>query len=285
MLLAKKEFLHLTKVILSTEWIKDDLDKVDAFSHLLLEECENLEQQNLIIDLIGRFTVINADEYRELKKELCKEIESLYDENKTQIVAATADSNADSGQSLLYSLKSAFPTWDKHLLVNRYDHSLKEFEKKSGIHNNIVLIDDFIGSGRTMIGRIRSIMHVYNQKGYNPTISVKVIASTEEGLANLQQQYPNISITSFKTLKKGIDDFYSDQILEINTIAMNALEDKLSQVYEDRPLPKFGYNNAQALFFIQDVNTPNSVFPVFWWKYTIVDEKRPVLLKRAMADA
>lgn len=46
---------------------------------------------------------------------------------------------------------------------------------------------------------------------------------------------------------------------------MIALEAGLSQEHGKIKLPSLGYNGAQAAYCREQANTPNSVFPVFWW--------------------
>ena len=56
-------------------------------------------------------------------------------------------------------------------------------------------------------------------------------------------------------------------------------------MFGDRHLHSLGYSDGQIALAIQDVNTPNNVLPIFWWKYYRDMSKRPVILHRAMVDA
>ena len=62
------------------------------------------------------------------------------------------------------------------------------------------------------------------------------------------------------------------------------LELKLAQWINDKELYKysFGYGNAEALYTMEGCsgNTPNSVFPVFWWLFDLKEKKRSTLLTR-----
>lgn len=66
---------------------------------------------------------------------------------------------------------------------------------------------------------------------------------------------------------------------------MRTIEGKLSQSHNYRALPSLGYGELQVALSIESKNTPNNVFPIFWWKYYSNYTVRDVLLHRAMDDA
>lgn len=66
---------------------------------------------------------------------------------------------------------------------------------------------------------------------------------------------------------------------------MYKLEDKLSKVYEGRKLPRLGFSRAESLYSREGGNTPNNVFPVFWWPFLETRKQRKVMFIRAMGDA
>ena len=66
---------------------------------------------------------------------------------------------------------------------------------------------------------------------------------------------------------------------------MDELEDNLSQNYNGKELPKYGYGKVESLYAREDGNTPNSVFPIFWWPFYKNQNVRVTLLTRAMRDA
>lgn len=277
-------FDFLFKATLNHPWLAD---KSDELYHLLNTDCKTPEEQDLIQDIIEKFTYIDTQRYRQLIASLTTEITSdmtLKDEN-TQIVAMSGDSNADSAQAVLHSLKPQLQTkfWEKHILVNRFD-KVPEILKSNKNHTNIILIDDFLGSGQTVLGRVRTIKkRLEDKKIDNYKIQVKVLVSTEFGLQAVRDSGTEASAQC--TIKKAIDDFHPAHEAEHKRELMRAIEKNLSQEHNGKQLPSLGYGGAQAAYYRQDANTPNNVFPVFWWPYNAERRARPVLLTRAMADA
>ena len=88
-----------------------------------------------------------------------------------------------------------------------------------------------------------------------------------------------VDVFSAITLRKGISQHFLDDDLYSARERMRALEGRLSPQIDDEPLPTFGYGQAEALFST-DGNTPNSVFPVFWWPHSVDGKRRRTILTR-----
>lgn len=75
-----------------------------------------------------------------------------------------------------------------------------------------------------------------------------------------------------------------DKDLELSISNMKDLESKLAQqkTYYELSNYSFGFNGAEALYSLDGCkwNTPNSVFPIFWWPRLFDDKPRQTLLTR-----
>lgn len=197
-----------------------------------------------------------------------------------------ADSAPDSSQNILYYLKRALQQkgWEEHLMINRFGLSYKEFSRNGSKHKNIFLIDDFIGSGQTVTGRVNAIKKPYLEKNIQDiSIKVRTLAATEKGLERIREE--GIDASALIILKKAIDDFHDAGEAETRRAAMKKIEEKLSTSYKGREMPSLGYGEAQVAYYIEDTNTSNNVFPVFWWPINNNGEKRNTILIRATGDA
>ncbi len=262
-------------------------DKFEALDHLLYEECSNNETRSLLIDLIKRFEFLDNERYQILMRQMAMEIvtEPELHEQSTLIAAMSVGSGADSGQAIIYSLKALLPElkWGRHTLINDALQACKTFNKHAPL-KDIILVDEFVGTGQTVIGRIKAIKAQFlNLKRDDFTVRVKVIASTETGIANIEAE--GISITSQVIVKKGITDYYDGHAAQEGIKLMLNLEGVLSKEYEGREMPTMGYGKAEALYYRKDTNLPNSVFPIFWWAEYSNKKLRNTLLIRAMRDA
>ena len=68
-------------------------------------------------------------------------------------------------------------------------------------------------------------------------------------------------------LRRGISDVYEGNELVARTQSMTEIEELLGKSFKGRNLAtyNFGYKRSEALFSLEAHNTPNNVFPIFWW--------------------
>ncbi|WP_407298979.1 phosphoribosyltransferase-like protein [Morganella morganii] len=263
------------------------MNKQDILEHLLYDECNDDETRELLIELINRFEYLDTDRYQELMRLITLEIvtEPELHEKSTLIAAMSIGSGVDSGQAIIYSLKVLLQEqqWTGHLAINDAMQACKTFNKNAQLHD-IILVDEFVGSGQTVLGRVKAIKEQFkNSKIDSFTIRVKVLAATMSGILNVRSQ--GIDITSQIIIKKGISDFYPEEESLRKIDLMVNIEEILSKEYNERALPSLGYGQAEALYYRKDTNLPNSVFPIFWWSEYKNKKKRNTLLIRAMGDA
>lgn len=280
--MEQSEFNILFDICMKHQWLSE---KKEALSHLLFIDCEDVETRNIVMQLIDKIKYIKDVEYSSLLKCLAENIiQTESDPCKVQIVAMTGDSGADSAQAVIYTLKSilAQKDWDGYLFVNRYDHSYKESSRKGFNHTKIILVDNFIGSGDTVLGRIQRLKSQYGTQQIE--ICVKVVFCTEFGKARLESEGVEVYVVH-ELLKKVIDSFYDINEANLFKEKIRNIESKFLEMFGDRCLHSLGYSDGQIALAIQDVNTPNNVLPIFWWKYYKDMSKRPVILHRAMVDA
>jgi len=263
---------------------------VDHLSDILNNECTDNESQSMILEMIERFTHLSTSIYSQKLRQLAKLIvDENADPKSVQIVAMTADYSPDSGQRVLYDLKPIFEelNWRGYTGVNIYNQSLKEYKRKMSSNSKIkiIVVDEFVGSGASVIGRYNDIKKIYSDSN-NPVvldIEFKVLASTIVGEDRILMK--GINFKSMINVDRGLSDHYKDSELDRKRILMLKLESLLSDSYNGRQMPSFGYGGVEALYSREMGNTPNSVFPIFWWKFLKDNTVRRTMLNRAMDDA
>lgn len=249
----------------------------------LLEECTYERQQSLVIELLSNFEFLD---YLKMKQLLERTIFQIFNEwglsdNNTQIVAMTYDDSADSGQSLLWSLQPLLAQENKHpKLVNRVGSAIRHLEQ----YPNIVLFDEFAGTGSTVANRVKQIRadvdNVMKNKKWDFEVSIRAIVLV--GMESTRNTFEslNIDYCCFNWLKKGIAQNYAGVALKKAYKDMLRLESYLANEDCDKPLPSLGYGRAEALYYHEGGNLPNSVFPVFWWPKSYNGENRMPLFFR-----
>ncbi|MDD1794338.1 hypothetical protein LRP50_14460 [Enterovibrio sp. ZSDZ42] len=277
-----KIIFNLTK---KQPWLQE---KTNELEKLLFSDCQTADEQELILELLERFTHVSGEKFIELINTLVEDIATDPDleDSTTQIVAMTGDYNADSAQFVTYALKMPLERvkWREHITVTNFQRAYKEFNKHGKRHKNLILVDEFVGSGRTIVGRVAQIKKIFRENGIEDlNIKVKTIAASSVGLEKAREE--GINLTSYLVIEKGISEHYELAEVPRKLALMDRLESILSTAYNDRNLPKLGYGETESLYTRDEGNTPNSVFPIFWWPYFQDQTERATILIRAMGDA
>jgi len=218
-----------------------------------------------------------------------KEITIRFKQEDTLVVATAIDSSIDSSHTVLYEMKPKFKEygWNNlDSLSNLSKIGSKAFDttdKNKLIKKNIVIVDEFIGSGQTMINRVKYIRDRFSEKEVRREdydIFIYAVAGTLDGLLVLLDN--SIEFTCEIELEKGISSLYKDSQQELKIAEMKRLESLLSENDGQCELSKmnFGYGGTETLFKREHGNTPNNVFPIFWWSYYADKRERNTLMTR-----
>lgn len=279
---TKETFNTILNLVARQPWI--GLRTLEL-SHVLYEECKCSNSREMIINILDNFYYLSSQEFSEKLNLLADEIMTISGyEDDVQIVAMAADSNPDSSQELLYNLKFKFSAkgWHTFCGVNTYGGALKSYKRTN--RRKLVVIDDFVGSGQTVINRHKHLTTIFENAGVDDfSITFKVLVSTRHGIEAVKAA--GIEISAQLIIKKAIDECFPTEIAAQYRLLMEELESGLSQEYKGTELPRLGYNGAQAAYCREAANTPNSVLPIFWWPFYSDDTKRSTMLHRAMKDA
>jgi hypothetical protein len=143
-----------------------------------------------------------------------------------------------------------------------------------------VYVDEFVGSGKTVISRME-----YFVKNIQVKCDVRFcfLAGMAQGINRIR----NLGFDVFcpLILNRGISDTAISNGLFAKIDLMNELEAKLAPVISNKKLSEysFGYAKAEALYSLEgrSMNTPNSVFPIFWWPTLVDGQARKTLLRRS----
>ncbi len=258
---TKEEFHQLIKLYVKQKWLIEKKTELEE----LIDFCESKESKDLVFSLLDRFLYLEHRTLNLLLNDLSEHIvkDSGFTEGTTQILSLTYDDEADSSQKILDYIKHPIYSkgWRNVKTVNLFGKSVRNFSKGK---TEIVIIDEFIGSGQTLKSRIN-----YLNKNIPGTFKLKCcfIAGIKNTIDTLINE--GIDIYCPLQLEKGISEHYKGQELTQAENLMLDLEIKLAQFINEKDLFKysFGYGGAEALYTMEGCNgnTPNSVFPIFWW--------------------
>jgi len=270
-------FEPLMRLTLDRPWLEGLSVELEELWRL----CNNDTERSLVRDLILHFTHVDSRLFRSLGDKTASHICDYWNlsSSNTLIVATSDNSDADGSQVFIQSLKNKFTDfdeWKETNFCNRIGDSLNKLND----FQNIILLDDFIGTGNTIKRRVDWYLEKLKKKDLVENINIYVVAIG--GMNFSKEKLDELGVKYFCSiwLEKGIADQYQGSELNDAISAMEALEAKLNPKIRKNVLPSFGYRRSEALFAIEPFNIPNNVFPIFWWAEDKNGKKRKRLFKR-----
>jgi hypothetical protein len=270
-------FKLVWELLRSQPWLDERTDQL----YELLGSCENDEEIHLVSETLKLFSYLTNESFNLYINDLASKVVNTdgLSEDNTVFSAFTFDGcEADSGQQIVQCIKSVLPKlgWGNPKTVNL----CTRIPRSINSHPNVFLVDEFIGSGQTILGRINYLEKEIAKRDVDEyKISVSVIACMKQAKELLEAR--GIEVYAPLVLDRGISDRYEGQDLADATQLMLKLEQGLQPQIRDKTLPSFGYNQVEALYCMETGNCPNSVFPIFWWPKNLSGNDRKTLLTRA----
>jgi len=271
--ISETAFYDVLGIIESYPWLRRTMDSLLELWNM----CDVRGQQDLIRDLFGRFTYLNIDQLEDASKKIVDQVEAWGFEPGNTYFTVTADpteDGVDGSAAGLQFMKNKFPPVDGWKESYFYP-SIAIAANKVKQNDNLLLFDDFIGSGNTINRKISYVLKTLKKRGIKLN-ALKVIsyAAMEFGVESIRVQ-SDVEVYCPFLLKKGLTDFESPESLEAKKTLMRDLESKLGKRFKGLRLSghSLGYGESEALFQIQGYNCPNNLFPIFWWP--IFDDGQP----------
>lgn len=275
--LKKDDFDSVMQLYSQQSWI---IDREHSLVELLLS-AKDSERKNLIIELLLRFNFLNTKNFARYLDLMTNYIinESGFKKDRTAIASITVlDDEADSSQKILDNLKMPIHKagWGDVKFINKFGAIGKHFKKGK---NQIVCVDEFVGSGKTILNRIKTLNE---NLGGDFELKFCFVAGMKHGIELIEES--GYEVFCPLQMNKGITDYYVNEELEVKKSLMHELELGLKKDINGKNIKtySFGYNEAEALYSLEGNlgNTPNSVFPIFWWPQYVDGKPRNNLLYR-----
>jgi hypothetical protein len=264
---SEEDFIELGKLIKEIPW----LAKKDYESSLpALLNTYNTEPERVVLkELFRRFTHHENDDRLEANDLLIKIIkEHKFQPNDTVFVATSDGKESDGSQTGLYQIKSLLgrqeADWKERNLLPVLDDSYDRIHL-AGM-KNIVVFDDFIGSGKTIVNKVRTLKTEMNSRGKKQrNYFVFSFVGMRFGVDYAKKEL-GIDIYCHTELKKGIVDHPNSEV--IRGVVLN-MEASLLPKWNKLNISDFslGYKESEALYQLYMSNCSNNVLPIFWWKY------------------
>jgi len=249
-------------------WLHGKDDRIAA----LFELCEDEKQIKLVRTLLENFHYFDAERMQECLAKLAEYIvkEPHFDAGTAHIVASAFDRNADSSHAILHMLKPSLATYKA--VHTRCSANLGISVRKIEELPNIFIVDEFSGTGNTIINSVTWLKRNLNDKlkqnnigrDFKFTIRVGLLAAMEPALTKIKDA--GIEAFAAHVMPKAISGSPELHDVPASLEHMRVIEGKLDQ-NRMNPFPSLGYGEAEATYAAENYNIPNSVFPVFWWRH------------------
>ena len=272
--IGSEDFVKLTQLYMTYNWLSYEPEALFDLWCLT----DNSDQKDLIEHLIKNFYFIDSRKLTLASVGISNQIEEIWQLSfkNTFLLATCDDRSPDGSQSIIQILKNKFSNnWKESNFYNSLPVGANEISDNT----NIIMVDDFIGTGDTIKRKFKYLKDTLINRGLkNVTIRIVSLAAmdfSKEILDELTVEY-----YSFYWMKKGINELIDENNRELATQSMEHLEDKLQKKNGQRRLPNFGYKKSEALYALEAYNIPNNVFPIFWWPFYKGGNSRKTLFKR-----
>lgn len=256
--LPEWDFKSLFDLGLQYEWL---ITCDEGFMELWNSTGNDINQKKLIIYLIHNFLYVDSNKADEFCGQIVNHITVVWglQPRNTTITAACDKSNPDGSQLMVQKLKNRFPF---HWREFDFSNSLPKALYKLNSNDNLVICDDFVGTGLTIKSKTDYALKVIHKRGLvNVQLYIVSFAAMQFSKTNIPYQF-----YSCEWLLKGISETLTGDKLAVATKIMEKMESILKPNIGKRYLPKFGFQRSESLYNFENDNIPNNVFPIFWWK-------------------
>ena len=236
---------------------KKSLEKIIEFGESIDDD-----SRSMIIELMSQYKKISWNVYinyiiraiEKIPQDKYKDIKTFY---VLPIITKEDKGKPKSSPTVAYAFKSPeisdHPFFSgKEIIVND-ENSLPQNISSSST-KMVILVDDFIGTGETVLTYLNETDKIKNI--LNNKIAFIFIAGMEAGIKILEDKHFSVFCTFIQ--KKGISDLSDIKKQRKYSLLMKRIE---QQFAIDKKF-EFGYGHSEALISL--IRTPNNTFPVFW---------------------
>lgn len=241
----------------------------------LFDLCQSDHEFQIIRHVLSNLNYLSQPRYLYLVRLMVDRIIELSeDDHSWAVVTCAYDHNPDGSQRLLQDMKPFFRRNREIGLFN----NLTLFLRKMLEYDRFVLIDDFSGTGGTVVRQFNHILKDAQARGHTIEGRAFVLAGMENARQSIESE--GISVEFVNTYRAGISGFFEGCERIEMTNAMLRVETELGPEFDGEPLPSFGFGKAEALYGVVGQNAPNSNFPVLWWPLDKNENERTTLMVR-----
>lgn len=279
--LDREAFIDIYDILSKHKW-------AEGMEHKLMniwELCSESDERKLMKDLCDKFFVLDSCS----QKLACNKIndyiasEKLTPDSTMLVSVADVGKNDGSlaGLQLLEQKIEPVGDWEKcfvsHIpdLIGKINESVR----------NIILFDDFIGSGKKISKKydwLSQKLKIHSLDIENFNIYIISFSAMNSGL-NVIENDLCVKFFTANKFDKGISVGSDNSSIKNKIEIMLKIESRLNETYKNRKITDYslGYEKSEALYYWEGYSCPNNVFPIFWWPELKNNKKHSTLFARS----
>lgn len=225
-------------------------------------------EKHTFIELLRRYEIYK--EYYHLTSQLAKLLEQKLSKYSSVVLLPVARKigEAKSGHAVGYTLKTLLSKRVPDKKIFSCDnHKSNDIKPELG-SQVIVLVDDFIGTGKQTIAYIKELESFFKKAIYDKLIVASLVMH-EEGTRAFDQigiKY-SFTIKHLKAISSNTD------LSELEKIERKTTISNISSILGIEKDYVLGFDNSEALITMQ--RTPNNTIGLFWKEHNSGKETRP----------
>lgn len=251
-------FQRVFDLLEDLDWLLPRESQVHELFYGLLQ---NEEERDLITILLKKVIFLSDDASRSKISDIATHITDTWKctAKDTIVIGAKDNNDADGSDVFVYGLRNALRWPDKRIQTNY--SAIEEPAMMSEI-KNIVIADDFTGSGKRMDGILKKVTAKVGSDITVRFVSIGIMPDV------VKENYPAVLSFEYYAPVKVYSGFDHTQETS-KTSLMTQIESYLSPKYNRLKLSDFhlGFKESGALYWNKQYRVPNNVYPVFWWGY------------------
>ena len=246
----------------------------------LLKMCDNGSERELVLKLLERYSYLSGDDLEAAVQTLAEVVINEWKcvPNQSIFAAIAGDTDPDGSQAIIQSLKNYLTEADGWN-TKKFFSQLEDALPKCKTNSNLVLIEDFVGTGNKVTKAIERVNEYFGANSISEVnlfiLSVSAMEASRPVIDELKIKYHCVH-----WLKKGISDYSADDLVKEDLSGIKALSSKLSKKFKGQYMNPLGYKKSEALVYLQNISVPNNVFSIFWWPKLLNGTRRNTLFSR-----
>jgi hypothetical protein len=238
----------------------------------LLAECTTIEEFDAVEHVLRNLKYCNSSDLADGALHASRVITQKWNLNPANtILVGLAESNKLCGSTAYVRAIeiSLSRDWSSSISPN-FDTAFRHRKGKA----NLIIVDDFIGSGEKMMKKIDALIR--NPKTNDYKLHIITFAGMSTGLSLIQEKVED-NLHAHISLEKAISANASEERSKLLTSGMSSLEEK---IFSQPGKYSFGYRQSEAAYFLEAANMPNNNFPILWWDLYADEKSRATLFTR-----